>query len=127
MPALDFGCDWFAVRETSLVTLFARKVQAAETFLGVLGHKFSITRVNWEFPKLLFQFALNTHNCWKNTPFRTSGQYSFHEPTAPHMTQPRWGCGSLAAEPQGSLASSATLGFEAESLWDSQFELHGRN
>jgi hypothetical protein len=28
---------------------------------------------------------------------------------------------------QGSLASSATLGFEAESRWDSLFEVHGSN
>jgi hypothetical protein len=45
----------------------------------------------------------------------------FHEPTMPNLAQPRWGCEHLPRQTQGSLASSATLGFEAESLWDSKF------
>jgi dTDP-4-amino-4,6-dideoxygalactose transaminase len=45
-----------------------------------------------------------------------------------YMTQPFQGCEDPPPPTQGSLASSATLGFEAESLWDSQFEkVHGPN
>ena len=39
-----------------------------------------------------------------------------------NMTQPFQGCEYAPPPTQGSLASSATLGFEAESLWDSWFE-----
>ena len=38
------------------------------------------------------------------------------------LAQPFQGCGCEVPQTQGSLASSATLGFEAESLWDSQIE-----
>jgi hypothetical protein len=76
MPVLDFGWDWFNVLQASLASLFARKVQPAETLLGVLGNKFSITRLYWEFPNVLFQFALNTHNRWQNTPIHILGQLS---------------------------------------------------
>jgi hypothetical protein len=42
------------------------------------------------------------------------------------LAQPLQGCGPLMRQSQGSLASSATLGFEAESLRDSQIEkAHG--
>jgi hypothetical protein len=44
-----------------------------------------------------------------------------------HLAQPFQGCEDPSPT-QGSLASSATLGFEAESRWDSQFEkVHGHN
>jgi hypothetical protein len=42
-----------------------------------------------------------------------------------HLAQPFQGCGPLAPQSQGSLASSATLGFEAESLRDSLKKVHG--
>src|SRR5262245_7089145 len=53
----------------------------------------------------------------------------FHEPSnRADWAQPFQGCGSSTPQSQGSLASSATLGFEAESRWDSWFEkVHGFN
>ena len=54
------------------------------------------------------------------------GYDAFPEPTVPNLAQPRWGCKSPTPQSQGSLASSATLGFEAESLWDSWFEVVGQ-
>ena len=61
---------------------------------------------------------------------------AFHEPWragSVHLAQPFQGCEDPSLPTQGSLGPSrtgqhsATLGFEAESLWDSRFEVHGHN
>src|SRR5437899_13099148 len=61
---------------------------------------------------------------------------TFHEPWGAgsvHLAQPFQGCEDPSLPTQGSLGPSrtgqhsATLGFEAESLWDSRFEVHGHN
>src|SRR5262245_34178200 len=60
---------------------------------------------------------------------QSSNVAAFQEPSRrAHRAQPFQGCGRSTPQSQGSLASSATLGFEAESLRDSEFEeVHGRN
>src|SRR5882762_9206634 len=51
---------------------------------------------------------------------------AFHEPSSADRAQPFQGCGSSTPHTQGS-SFLATLGFVAESLWDSRFGVHGSN